>query len=114
MPESFLSKAETASASAPETWLAAIESSGSAQEEATALDAGERRDELLMMGLRLTEGVARPRFLGEVGADIEAALDGERLRPLQDGGFLVLDANGLRATAAGRQRLNAVLAALLA
>jgi hypothetical protein len=36
------------------------------------------------------------------------------LPPLIDGGFLLLDDDRLAATAAGRQRLNAVLAALLA
>jgi hypothetical protein len=37
-----------------------------------------------------------------------------RLQGLIDGGFLVLDAVGLRASQAGRQRLNAVLGELLA
>ena len=67
-----------------------------------------------MMGLRLREGVARKRFREEAGAEIEATLDANRLRTLIDGEFLILDEAGLRATAAGRQRLNAVLAALLA
>ena len=73
-----------------------------------------RRDELLMMGLRLGEGVHRARFAAEAGAPIEEALDREALARLVDGGFLEVDASGLRATAAGRQRLDAVLAALLA
>jgi putative oxygen-independent coproporphyrinogen III oxidase len=99
---------------APETWLQAIEATGSARDEVTNLAAAERRDELLMMGLRLREGVARGRFRDETGAEIEAVLDAVRLRPLIEGEFLILDEAGLRATAAGRQRLNAVLAALLA
>jgi putative oxygen-independent coproporphyrinogen III oxidase len=99
---------------APETWLQAIEASGSAREEITVLAAAERREELLMMGLRLREGVARKRFHEEAGAEIEATLDANRLRTLIDGEFLILDEAGLRATAAGRQRLNAVLVALLA
>jgi len=99
---------------APETWLQAIESGGDAREEDTILAAIERRDELLMMGLRLEEGVARARFREEAGVEIEAALDRKRLQPLLDGGFLTLGPTGLRATAAGRQRLNAVLGALLA
>jgi len=99
---------------APEAWLEAVDKSGNGSDETTILSPAERRDELLMMGLRLREGVARARFLAETGTAIEAALDAGRLVPLIEGGFLMLDALGLRATAAGRQRLNAVLSALLA
>lgn len=97
----------------PETWLKAVETRGGGDEEIVPISAEERREELLMMGLRLTDGVGRARFRRETGAEIETALVPARLRPLVDGGFLVLDAAGLHATKAGRQRLNAVLAALL-
>ncbi len=99
---------------APETWLAAVERNGHATEERTPVGPHERREEMLMMGLRLTEGVARARFSAETGRALEDALDGAALADLTAGGFLVLDEAGLRATAAGRQRLNAVLARLLA
>jgi len=98
---------------APETWLAAIEGGAAACEEDLVLAPDERRAELLMMGLRLAEGVSRARFCAETGRDIEASLEPARLAQLIEGAFLVLDEKGLRATAAGRQRLNAVLAALL-
>jgi putative oxygen-independent coproporphyrinogen III oxidase len=99
---------------APETWLTAVERQGHGMQEQIALNAAERADEMLMMGLRLAEGVGRARFRAETGIEIEAALDSGRLADLIAGGFLVQDAQGLRATAAGRQRLNAVLAALAA
>ncbi|HEY3918539.1 MAG TPA: radical SAM family heme chaperone HemW [Stellaceae bacterium] len=99
---------------APETWLAAVERAGQGVEEATVLALPERRDEMLMMGLRLKEGVARAAFRAETGLVLEAALDPARLKNLCDSGFLMLDDAGLRASDAGRQRLNAVLAALLA
>lgn len=99
---------------APETWLGAVERDGHAVEESLVLAANERREEMLMMGLRLREGVARAAFRAEAGREIEAALDPARLGRLTESGFLVLDDAGLRATAAGRQRLNAVLAALIA
>ncbi len=67
-----------------------------------------------MMGLRLTRGIERKRFSLLTGRQLEEALDADRLERLIDGGFLVLDDAGLGATAAGRQRLNAVLAELLA
>ncbi|HEX6842999.1 MAG TPA: radical SAM family heme chaperone HemW [Stellaceae bacterium] len=97
---------------APETWLAAVERQGHGMEEPITLSAAERAEEMLMMGLRLAEGVGRARFRAETGGEIEASLDRRRLADLVAGGFLVRDDGGLRATAAGRQRLNAVLAAL--
>jgi oxygen-independent coproporphyrinogen-3 oxidase len=99
---------------APETWLAAVEAAGHATEERAPLGTAERREEMLMLGLRLAEGVARDRFRRETGGAVEDALDPAALADLQAGGFVVLDAAGLRATPAGRQRLNAVLGRLLA
>jgi coproporphyrinogen III oxidase-like Fe-S oxidoreductase len=66
------------------------------------------------MGLRLTEGISRARYRDALGEEIETSLDPARLARLLGGGFLVLDAAGLRTTPAGRLRLNAVLAALVA
>jgi oxygen-independent coproporphyrinogen-3 oxidase len=99
---------------APETWIKAAERAGRGVEETLLLSADERRDEMLMMGLRLGEGVTRDAFRAETGSDFETSLGAARLARLSDAGFLTLDAAGLRATAAGRQRLNAVLGALLA
>lgn len=98
---------------APETWRAAVLRAGSGSEESAVLSPAERRDEMLMMGLRLGEGVTRAAFCAEIGSDFEAALDPVRLASLIDSGFLSLDQRGLAASAAGRQRLNAVLATLL-
>src|SRR5215469_6744533 len=98
---------------APETWLAAVEARGYGTEEFVRLTPDERRGELVMMGLRLAEGIARDRFLAATGMGFEDAF-GDRLTPLIDGGFVDLDARALCATAAGRQRLNAVLGKLLA
>ena len=67
-----------------------------------------------MMGLRLTEGVPAERFAAQTGRDLAAVLEPARLAPLIEGGLIESDAAGLRATAAGRRVLNAVLAALLA
>ena len=67
-----------------------------------------------MMGLRLTEGIAREAFAAELGAPPEALLAQDRLARLAAEGYLVLDDGGLRATPAGRQRLDALLGYLLA
>jgi len=97
---------------APEAWLAEVEANGHATRERRALTPLERQEELLLMGLRLTAGIARARFRQALGREIEEALPPERLAGLVAGGFVELDEQGLRATPAGRQRLNAVLEAL--
>ena len=97
----------------PETWLSAVEESGHGTEEITPISDEERRIEFLMMGLRLTEGISLPRFHTEWGCEPEQAFGSERLRPLLEGGFVALDNERIKATAAGHQRLNAVLAHLL-
>jgi putative oxygen-independent coproporphyrinogen III oxidase len=96
----------------PERWLAAVERMGTGIEEVAAIDHDTAVEEMLMMGLRLTEGVDRVRLERAAGQDAES-LFGGRLALLLEGGFLTLDQERLAATAAGRQRLNAVLAALL-
>jgi coproporphyrinogen III oxidase-like Fe-S oxidoreductase len=67
---------------------------------------------MVMMGLRLSEGISRARLEALAGRRVEA-LFGDRLSRLIEGGFVTLDKRRLAATAAGRQRLNAVLAAML-
>ncbi|MBM3488783.1 MAG: coproporphyrinogen III oxidase [Alphaproteobacteria bacterium] len=103
----------TETAPLPEAWLAAVEASGHAIRADVLVDAPARRDEIVMMGLRLARGIERARFARLAGRPLEGAFDRARLGGLVDGGFLVLDDDGLRATAAGRQRLDAVLARLL-
>ncbi len=99
---------------APEAWLAAVEAGGHATREDRALSPAERQEELLLMGLRLSRGISRGRFRQALGCEIEEAIAPSGMAPLIDGGFLELDEEGLRATPAGLQRLNAVLAALVA
>jgi oxygen-independent coproporphyrinogen-3 oxidase len=96
----------------PEKWLTAVETNGSGIEETAAIDRATTVEEMLMMGLRLVEGVSRARLECAANCDAET-LFGTNLGPLIDGGFLTLDAVRLAATPAGRQRLNAVLGALL-
>jgi putative oxygen-independent coproporphyrinogen III oxidase len=96
----------------PERWLAAVEAVGTGIEETIPIDQQTMVEEMLMMGLRLVEGVSRTRFERAAGQDAEI-LFGRNLTPLIEGGFLTLDPERLAATAPGRQRLNAVLAALL-
>ena len=96
----------------PEKWLATVETEGTGLEETAAIDRDTATEEMLMMGLRLVEGISRERLEQVSGRDAETVL-GRNLTPLIEGGFLTLDAERLAATPAGRQRLNAVLGSLL-
>ncbi len=101
----------------PGRWLAAAEKDAgdgkSAAAKWTPLTANERLDEIVIMGLRLRGGIRRGDFARLVGATLEEALGGPLLERLLDGGFLVLDGAGLRATAAARLRLDMVIGNLL-
>jgi len=98
---------------APEIWLERVEGDGHAEHEREAVEPELRFAELLMMGLRLAEGIPRARIVAEHGRDVTELVDRRALDRLVEGGFLTLDQDRLAATQAGRQRLNGVLAALV-
>jgi putative oxygen-independent coproporphyrinogen III oxidase len=97
----------------PERWIEAVERTGHGLEESLPLTAAEQAREALMMGLRLAEGIGAARFRAATGTDLAAALDGAAVARLVEGGFLDTGKRGLRATEAGRQRLNSVLGEIL-
>jgi oxygen-independent coproporphyrinogen-3 oxidase len=98
---------------APETWLERVERHGGGEAERARLSAAERGREMLLMGLRLAEGVDLVRFAREAGLRAEDFIDPEAASRLAGAGLIAWSAGALRATEAGRQRLNAVLAALI-
>lgn len=99
---------------APEAWLDLVERDNHATRQRDLIPRGERLSEILMMGLRLKEGVPIARIEAESAQPFAQALDQARLQRLIDGGFLSLTGETLAATPSGRQRLDAVLAALVA
>jgi len=90
----------------PEAWLKDRQF-----EEKTAIPRESAVEEMVMMGLRLSEGIPRARLEALAECSIET-LFGISLTRLIDGGFVTLDRERFVATAAGRQRLNSVLGAL--
>ena len=65
------------------------------------------------MGLRLSEGVDLERLEAIFGQSLDQLLEGAALDRLIGDGLLERGEGRLAASAAGRQRLNAVLAAIL-
>lgn len=96
----------------PAGWLAAVAQDGHATRVSTAVTAPERAQEYLMMGLRLAEGIDRDQFAQIVGRRLNDCIDGAKVDALCVAGLLQADIRGLRATKAGLQRLNALIAAI--
>lgn len=98
---------------APEIWLDRVERGGTGETHRDGLSPPVIGEELLLMGLRLSEGVDAARFRRLTGRNLQDVVDGSGLDRLVFAGLIEADELGMRATAAGRQRLNAVLAVLL-
>ncbi len=98
---------------APEIWLRRVEAEGHATQIFEEVSPQDRLNELMLLGLRLGEGVARSTFERELGLQPEDLLPADRLRALELEGYIALDEKCLRTTEAGCQRLSAVLDYLL-
>ncbi len=99
---------------APEPWAERVEREGHGSVEETPVAPRERAREMLLMGLRLTEGVDEARFAARTGVSIDAATEPDTLRRALDEAYLERADGRLRATGEGRLRLNALLALLVA
>lgn len=97
----------------PTRWLDLTGSNGHGTAKRRLLSTEDRARELLMMGLRLAEGVDKARLLAITGLSLEQMINPEARDRLINGEMLIEDETRLYATADGRQRLNAVLGSLL-
>jgi oxygen-independent coproporphyrinogen-3 oxidase len=97
----------------PQRWLEAVEACGTGLARRRRLRGSERQVELVILGLRLVEGIDRRRFRGRAGEELDVVLDGAERDRLIELGLLEADVHRLCATAAGRQRLDWVLGRIL-
>jgi len=98
----------------PDDWLAMAEGTGARATEVSPLSPRTRLEELVMMGLRLNDGISDEDLARINAGDIDNAFNPQRLARLVAGGFVIRDGARLRASDEGRLRLDAVLAELLA
>jgi oxygen-independent coproporphyrinogen-3 oxidase len=98
---------------APEIWADRVEASGHGSGDDTIVTPSERAEEMLLMGLRLSEGISATRFEARTGIALADAIDQDMLPALIAEGYLIQEGDRLRATAEGRMRLDAVLGALI-
>ena len=100
----------TATERGPEAWLDKVESWGDGLVTDDVLNGEEEGDELLLMGLRLAEGIDLDRYRALSGR----TLDPERLADLLAHGMVERTGQRVRATRAGFFVLDAVVADLAA
>jgi oxygen-independent coproporphyrinogen-3 oxidase len=98
---------------APALWLKQVSARGHGTQEEERLDPAARAEELILMGLRLSEGIDAARFERLSGLRLDAVLDADAVGFLTREGYLHSTDRGITATARGRLALNAVIAKLL-
>ena len=98
---------------APEPWAERVERQGhgSTAEQPVAPD--DQAREMLMMGLRLVEGIDAEQFAARTGIPLDDALDQSVLEQATDAGYLTRAPGRVAATLEGRLRLDALLGQLL-
>ena len=95
----------------PEEWLARVEAAGHGLVEDAVLSQAECGDEMLLMGMRLAEGISRRRYEEIAGRPLSPT----RVEALSRHGMIAETAGGrLRATRDGFMVLDAVVADLAA
>ncbi len=101
---------ETLIVKKPKDWAASVKRRGHGAARMEPLSAQDQFTELLLMGLRLNEGVDLARLEALVPGGVTRDASAE----LQEAGLITRDARNIRATQKGRAVLNAVLQRLLA
>ena len=99
----------TATEKHPETWRALVQSQGHGLVQDEVTDAASQAREMLLMGLRIAEGIDLNRYETLAGK----SMDQSKITAMADLGLVQMRGNArLAATQAGRRLLNAVIAEL--
>lgn len=98
---------------APEPWAERVERSGHGSTAEEIVSNADRAREMLLMGLRLSEGIEAERFARRTNLHISDVLDAGVLVKAQEALYIEWDGSRIRATSEGRKRLDALLGALV-
>ncbi len=93
----------------PEGWQKAVETQGHGLQQQEALTPDEHKEEMLLMGLRLKDGIPRSQFDRQLGKQPEQLFAAAILKLLQEEGLIGLDNHRLYATRKGMKLLNSVV-----
>ena len=99
---------------APEVWAERVERCGHGSQGDAEVSPCERAREMLLMGLRLDEGIDEARFASRTGVAMDEAIEPDVLDQAISAGYVERGGGILRATPEGRLRLDALLVALVA
>ena len=94
---------------APEPWATRVETQGHGSTNEEVIESPDRACEMLLMGLRLTEGIDAARFATRTGLTLTDATDPDTMARAIDAGYVTWDGVTLAATIEGRLRLDALL-----
>ncbi len=97
----------------PEPWAERVERQGHGTAREDPVPPEERAREMLLMGLRLAEGIDEARFAARTGLPLDAAIDSGVLAQAVEAGYLRRADGRLVAEAEGRLRLDALLGAMV-
>lgn len=97
----------------PERWLAEVQQRGHGVEEELTLTLPERAEEIVLMGLRLNEGIMLQQLRSDVAAYLSNLWAGGRVETLIAQGFLTPTPGVLRSTDKGALVLNRIITELL-
>jgi putative oxygen-independent coproporphyrinogen III oxidase len=98
----------------PEAWLKSVEEKNHGLQSDIAVTAQEIKEEAVMMGLRLAEGIDVTTFKTATGLDLWSCLDVQKLEACAKEGLITYTINNLRPTPKGRMLLSSLTALLLA
>lgn len=98
---------------APDIWLDKIKAEGHGFHPFEAVDENARLTEMMMMGLRLREGVSFEAIGQETGQDWRMVIAQDKVQNLVDEKLLTLSKTHIMPTIEGMQRLNGLLSYLL-
>ncbi len=82
----------------PEDWLSSVKNKGSGLQKEYTLSSKEITDETIIMGLRLSDGIKKPKFINS-----------EKISFLENVGLLVKDNDKLKCSTKGRLVLNSIV-----
>ena len=98
---------------APEPWAERVERQGHGTTHDDPVTPAERAREMLLMGLRLAEGIDETRFALRTGMALDDAVEPGVLAQAIDAGYMTRAQGRMLATHEGRLRLDALLGALV-
>lgn len=97
----------------PRAWLERVKKNGHGEQPREPISSDEQVIEMLLMGLRLDQGIDIHRLERLSGRPLRATLNAAAMASFEEEGWIIVDDRSLRATAAGLARLNAIISALL-